>query len=178
MLGVMLVARFVSLLLPVWLGCGVEIGDPMVESSSDGKDDSGSGALTVREFFAEVGEQYCDECFRCQATYPNGPVAFVQDFGTKPQCYAEADAFYMPALVEQSIAAGRVVYDQAAADECADGIRYESDCREFWNEQPRVPNSCNTVFVGTVPDGGVCVTGYDCANPAARCDDATKRCMR
>ena len=170
--------RIVSLLLPVWLGCGVEIGDPMVESASDGKQDGDTDPLTATEFFAEVGEQYCDECFRCQATYPDGQVGFVRDFGTKQQCYSQAEAFYMPALVEQSIATGRIIYDDDAAEDCAENIEYEPNCGEFWNEQPRVPRSCNTVFVGTVPDGSPCVTGYDCANPMARCDSATKRCLR
>jgi hypothetical protein len=174
--------RIASLLLPVWLGCGVEIGDPMVQPSTDDGKGDGAGepqALTATEFFARIGDQFCDECFRCQATYPAGQAAFAQEFGaTEQQCRQDALAFYSPQLVEQSIAAGRIIYRADAAEDCADGIDYEQSCNQFWNEEPDVPSICGAVFVGTVVDGGACVTDYDCASTVSLCDAVTKRCVR
>ena len=165
------------------VACGVETGEAPVEIGDDGKEDNGETPMpqmpmTATEFLGKLGTQYCDECFRCKATYPAGPAAFATDFGTQMQCYAAANAFYMPQLVEQGIKAGRILYNAAAAKACADGVRYEQNCNTFWQTDPAVPVACGAVFLGTVPDGGACVTEYDCSTSAARCDQATKKCVR
>lgn len=170
--------RFVVVFL---VACGAEIGDPPVQTSSDGKGDGQTPAptpLSARDFFEEIAEQFCDECFRCQATYPAGANAFANDFGSKDDCEDDAVDSYEPALVEQGIRNGRIMYNPAAARLCLDGIQYEQSCSTFWTSQnnPRVPAVCGTVLLGTVSIGGACATDYECAASNALCDPMTKRC--
>lgn len=171
---------FLSLALA---SCGVEIGEPPDVDQSNGKgddDDDGGGnntPLTATRFLARIGVQYCDESFRCKATYPEGTDVFEDDFGASRQaCYDGVDAYYRPALVEQSIAAGRVIFSAIAADACLDGVSYPQQCSMFWDTAPVFPNACDVTLLGTVPDGAACVSIFDCANITSFCDDMTKRC--
>ncbi len=178
---VMLVATLVA-------SCGVEIGGP--PDTDDGKSDnpgSGSGdtpggmpmPLTATGFLGRIGHQYCDESFRCKATYPTGATGFAQDFGaTAADCYTGLDNYYMPSLVEQGIAAGRVLYTETAAQMCLDGITYPTDCATFWTTDPVFPVVCNLALVGKIPDGGACVSIFDCASIDSTCDAATKTCTK
>lgn len=178
-------------LLVLVVGCGVELGPPpdVDDDDHDGKSDEGGddhdnnngggGAtpLTATKFLSKIGEQYCDECFRCQATYPEGTTAFREDFGSTQQaCYGDLDDYYGPMLVEQSIAAGRVVFSATAAKACLDGIVYAQQCAMFWQTDPMFPSVCDVVLVGTVADGATCVSIFDCANLQSACDPMTKQC--
>jgi hypothetical protein len=179
-----------ALLLPL-VACGVELGDrpPIAGQGSDGKmDGSGSGttptpmpmpsSLTASTFLTKIGMQYCDESFRCKATYPAGQTAFAQDYGaTVAACYAGSDAYYGLALVEQSITAGRVLYTQLAAQQCIDGAKYPTDCAQFWFVDPTFPLACNAALVGTIANGATCVSLFDCLDPNSICDAATKKCV-
>lgn len=171
--------------------CGVELGEPPDVGEDDGKSDgtgpgSGSGGgtgsggqmpLTATTFLTRIGTQYCDECFRCQATYP-GPNPFAQDFGaTKPECYAGTAAYYEPQVVEQSITAGRVIFNAGAAKTCMDGITYAQSCAAFWETGAQLPSACNVALLGTVADNGTCASLFDCANLGSFCDPATKQCL-
>ena len=173
-------SRF-ALLIAV-AACGVEIGEPPGVPEEGGKGDgTGSGAmpLTATGFLTRIGTQFCDEAFRCKATYPEGATAFATDFGaTTSECYTGAIAFYTPQLVEQSITAGRLTYNASSAKLCLSGIVYEPDCAVYWQvDQPKTfPSSCNTALLGTVADGGACTTDFDCANAGSLCDEATKQC--
>ena len=182
-------ALFILVLI---VGCGVELGEPPeVDDDRDGKSDeggdhgggggggggSGSTPLTATKFLSKIGVQYCDECFRCQASYPEGTTAFREDFGTTQQaCYGDLDAYYGAVLVEQSITAGRVVFSASAAKSCLDGIEYEQQCSMFWQSDPQFPQVCDVALVGKVGDGGTCVSIFDCANLQAVCDPMTKQC--
>lgn len=164
--------------------CGAELGEPPEADDADGKGDGAGGGgssmtLTPAGFLAQIGMEYCDESFRCKGTYPGGPAAFAQDFGATVQtCYGGVEAYYQPQLVEQSIAAGRVVFTAAAAQACLDGIEYPQSCGTFWEESAEFPQVCGLALVGTLPDGAACVSLFDCANPSSLCDPATKRCVR
>jgi hypothetical protein len=169
--------------------CGVEIGaSPNVGNPGKGDDGKspdagtppdGSNALTPTAFLNKIGIRYCDESFRCKATYPDGATAFANDFGTTvSQCYTGVDAYYQPAVVEQSIAAGRVTFQPMQGTSCLAGIMYTPDCNQFWFVEPTYPASCDTTLVGKIPDGGACVSIFDCANLTSRCDQATKTCIR
>jgi hypothetical protein len=190
--------RLLSLLVVlITVACGAELGDAPDVGESGGKGDgagdgsgggggggsgsgSGSGSMpyTATAFFNQIGKQYCDESFRCQATYPNGPAAFTQDFGTNvSECYADANQFYAPAAIEQSITAGRIVFNATAAKSCADGITYQQTCSTFWQNDPVLPASCGQAIVGTVANGGACTTDYDCSSLTAFCNATSKTCQ-
>jgi hypothetical protein len=172
--------------------CGVEIGEPPEIASEDGKGDGagggsgggsngsgGSMALTATGFLTRIATQFCDESFRCKANYPDGPTVFAQNFGaTTAECYAVAIAFYAPLAVEQSITAGRVIFNPGTAKACLDGIVYQQNCSIYWqSQQPTFPSSCNTALLGTVASGGTCTNDFDCSGATALCDDATKKCV-
>jgi hypothetical protein len=175
--------------------CGVELGEPPEIASEGGKEDgtgggsgggpgngSGSGgpmALTATGFLTRIATQFCDNSFRCKASYPDGPTAFAQDFGaSSAECYAGAIAFYAPQAVEQSIAAGRGFFNPGTARNCLDGIVYEQSCNIYWeSQQPTFPSSCATALLGTVANGGTCTNHFDCSGATALCDDSTKQCV-
>ena len=164
--------------------CGVELGEPPNVPEDDGKGDgtgTGSGgtmALTATGFLTKIGTQYCEENFRCKATYPDGAPAFAQAFGASMQdCYAGTNAYYQPQLVEQSVTAKRVIFNQGSAQTCLSGIVYPQSCGQYWQSPPQFPQACNVALLGTVADGGTCVSIFDCANLGSRCDDATKTCV-
>jgi hypothetical protein len=67
--------------------------------------------------------------------------------------------------IEADIAAGMVVYDGAAAAVCLTWIaqNLSPTCRT--SEQPRFqPPLCSTIFTGTVPEGGACLTSGECVS--------------
>ena len=178
-------------LLAATTACGVELGEPPDVSGNDGKSDnpnnpgegsgggngSGSMPLTATTFLTRIGTQYCDECFACKANYPDGTTVFAQDFGaTTQECYAGTNNYYGPALVEQSITAGRVTYNAVSAQACLAGIIYQQSCGTFWQNPPQFPASCDAALVGKVADGGSCVSIFDCSNIESFCDDTTKKC--
>ena len=176
-----------ALLLATVVACGVEIGEPPnIPSEEGGKGDGmgggsgmGSGAmpLTATGFLTKIATQYCDESFRCKANYPDGQTAFSEDYGaTTSQCYTAAIAFYTPALVEQSITAGRVTYNPGSAQLCLDGITYQQSCTQFWQSDPVFPSACNTALLGKIASGGACTNDFECANANSLCDDTTKTC--
>ena len=165
------------LLLLVVAACGAELGEPEPIGGGGGKGD-GDG-LTATRFLHEIGEQFCDECFRCKDDYPDGRRAFEDDFGEDERdCVDDTNAFYQPALVEQSIVAGRVKYNAQTAQLCLAGITYERSCSAFWQTSPQFPATCDATLVGTITDGAACVSIFDCANPASICDATTKKCVR
>jgi hypothetical protein len=183
--------RRALVLATIVAACGVELGEPpTVASDEDGKGDgmgggNGSGggsgnqpmALTATGFLTKIATQYCDESFRCKASYPEGTMAFDEDFGTTTAtCYAGAIAFYTPQLVEQSITAGRVTFNPGSAQLCLDGIVYQQSCAQFWQTDPVFPSACNTALLGTVAKGGACTNDFECANLSSLCDDTTKTC--
>jgi hypothetical protein len=183
--------RAFAVSLVVVVACGVELGAPpdVDDDDHDGKSDddhdddddhgsSGGGSpLTATKFLSRIGVQYCNECFRCQANYPAGTAAFAADFGaTQQACYASLDDYYGPALVEQSITAGRIVFSATAAKTCLDGITYQQQCSVFWQNEPVFPQACDVTLIGKIADGGTCASIFDCATITSYCDDVTKRC--
>jgi hypothetical protein len=172
-----------ALTLAVLAACGVEIGEPPeIASEEDGKDDGGGGGsgsgsggsmpLTATDFLTKIATQYCEESFRCKATYPDGPMSFAEDFGTSTAvCSAAGIAFYEPQAVEQSITAGRVIFNPTTAKLCLDGIVYQQNCSIYWqSQQPTFPQACGTALVGTVANGGTCTNDFDCVGQLV-CDD-------
>jgi hypothetical protein len=68
----------------------------------------------------------------------------------------------------ESVEAERTVFDGAAAAECLAGID-ASSCSELPGE------NCDSVFVGTIPDGGLCYEDNECSGVRANCQ--TSECQ-
>jgi hypothetical protein len=74
--------------------------------------------------------------------------------------------------VAASVEAGRIAYDDAAAEDCLDW--YEAafaakTCGEFWDWTVIPPQSCQRAFTGLVANGQYCAIPADCADDRASC---------
>ena len=135
--------RLPMALLLLLAGCSAQLGGPDPSGGGSGKGDgdgsgggggggggsgsgSGSGAmpLVASDFLGQLGVVQCDHAFTCRAEFPdNTGTTFEDAIGNVPaDCYADANAFYMPAAVDASITAGRITYDATAAASCLAGI--------------------------------------------------------
>ena len=72
---------------------------------------------------------------------------------------------------QQQIVAGKITFNPADAASCIAGITFGT-CTEFWQTGGNFPQACATALVGTVADGGACVTHIDCTNPSSYCEGA------
>ncbi len=70
------------------------------------------------------------------------------------------------ATLKADVAAGTVVYDGKAADDCIDVYRSLTSCKQtvVGDLGPRLEAACGKVFTGTLPVGGVCFYSEECAN--------------
>jgi hypothetical protein len=121
--------------------------------------------------------KYCDEAFACKASFPtDAGVTFDEAFGASAMaCYADSDAsFDIPTIIAQ-IQAGTIVWNPSDADTCLAGITFGT-CDEFWQQGGNEPAACGTALVGTVADGGACVSDWECVNLMSYCDETTKKC--
>lgn len=76
-------------------------------------------------------------------------------------------------LLSASVQNKSVVIDVAAVERCETAIKSQTkDCNWVTPSQPRVPDACQAVLVGQVPEGGVCRSSLDCAGKL-HCDGAT-----
>jgi hypothetical protein len=166
---------------PVGGGNGNGNGGGGGDGSGGGGDDSGDGgdpsSMTATKFLDEVGRKFCDQAFSCKSSFPTDEgITFQEAFGaTQQQCYADSLEWNEPQKVEQQIAAGKIKWSAADAAACLSGISFGS-CSQFWNEGPNMPAACDTALVGTVADGGACVTHLECVNVYSYCDDSTRKC--
>ena len=185
--------RFLLVILTVLTGCGAQLGgEPPGQGgggeSGSGKGDgdgdgsgsgsgSGSGGMALRagDFLDQLGVVQCDQAFVCRADFPpDVGVTFEQAIGTTPaECYADASAFYMPAQVEASIAAGRITYDESAAASCVAGITFGATCTEFWQIGAQFPAACDQSLAGTIANGGTCSIDFDCTGVTSICNAGT-----
>jgi hypothetical protein len=127
--------------------------------------------LVASDFLGQLGVVQCDHAFTCRAEFPdNTGTTFEEAIGNVPaDCYADANAFYMPAAVDASITAGRITYDAIAAASCLAGITFPAACSQYWQDGPSFPMSCDVSFVGTIPDGGTCTIDFDCTGVTSIC---------
>jgi hypothetical protein len=171
-------------------GCVGEAPDPLGGGNDNGGgggggggsgDDSGGGgdpsSMTATKFLDELGKKFCDQAFSCRSSFPTDEgITFQEAFGaTQQQCYADSLEWNEPQKVEQQIAAGKIKWNAADAAGCLAGITFGS-CTQFWDQGPSMPASCDTALVGTVADGGACVTHLECVNALSYCDGSTRKC--
>jgi hypothetical protein len=107
----------------------------------------------------------CSKAFECRDEFPpDQGVEFEQIFGTsEAECVANFTEALDPADVQESVAAGRVIFDAADAQVCLAAVNGVT-CGQFFGDEPFTqPPECDTAFVGTVPSGGACTIDLDCA---------------
>src|SRR5262245_44165785 len=93
---------------------------------------SSHGTLAASDFVTQLAKLDCDEAFKCMASFPAMTGATFADlYGPDAAtCYTDNGP---PDELQQEIAAGKIMYDAAAAATCAAGITY-GDCASFWQD--------------------------------------------
>jgi hypothetical protein len=127
--------------------------------------------------------QTCTKAFECMSSFPpDAGFEFGELFGTsEQQCIATLSNVFDADAVEDSVSAGRILFDPNDANVCLNATAGLS-CDQFWGDftgettVPRPPE-CETAFIGTVETGGVCMVDLDCAGPENFCDDRTMTCI-
>lgn len=144
---------------------------------SGGGGGGGGSSISATDFLAQMAQKYCGEAFMCKASFPtDAGVTFDQAFGASAQaCVADSAMYDMPAQVEAQITAGKIKYNGSDAAACVAGVTFPA-CTEFWQNGPTFPAACATAMVGTVADGGACITSYECSAATSYCDATTKKC--
>jgi hypothetical protein len=121
----------------------------------------GSNSISLQELPAELERRACARAVACG--------------GAESQTACESTLFLAEnqelLTLNEAVKRGTVRYDAASAGACLNAIT--TDCADLVE-----PAACNNVFRGTVPAGGVCVTGAECAD-RGRClgtDTCTAAC--
>lgn len=122
----------------------------------------------------------CAKAFDCRDSFPpDAGVTFEEVFGTSEAECAALDAEDQADLdaLEASVEAGRVDFDAGDAQVCLNGLN-AATCDQFWgiDETFVEPPECDTTFIGTVADGGMCTISDDCAGADSFCDETTMTC--
>ena len=156
-------------------GCGAQIANGGDAGGGPGGKGDGT-SLTPSTFLTKLGNNECDEAFTCRASFPSSSNHHFEDEwgSTTDECYAGAAAYFMPADVEASVAAGKIKFDAGAAKACLSGIDYGS-CSQFWQHGPQYPSACGSALVGTIADGGDCSNDFECAGDDV-CDSTDAVC--
>ncbi|MFL5345746.1 MAG: hypothetical protein ACJ8AT_13210 [Hyalangium sp.] len=111
--------------------------------------------VTADQFAQQYAEAQCDRQGRCDLLAP-----YLVD-----QCKAKTADLIHAEDVTRAIAAGRLVYDEAQARSCLDGIQNTRCLAQA--EDEAVKASCQAALHGTVQPGAACSFLYECA--AGRC---------
>jgi hypothetical protein len=170
-------------------GCGVKLASPPTDDNTTTQPDSGAFndnlpdagsasasdaaapidsapdavmTLTATDFITQYGDLQCAEAFTCQSSFPGNASEFENDWGTdQTNCNALALAYYNPSKVETDIVSAAIVYTPADATTCLATIVFGT-CANFWQTGGTYPAACNTALVGSVANGGGCVTDFEC----------------
>ena len=132
---------------------------------------SGGGVTAT---FAEMGQITCAKVFECCTT---AEIEAIGDgllaFSNQQECEAAYQQFadIFGQVLADGEAAGRVVFDAAAADACVAAVQ-SSSCDDFRSEDgPTVSGfDCENVFIPQVDAGGTCGNDLECKT--GRCEGA------
>ena len=142
--------------------------------------DAASGdapGITPTWFLDNWETKYCAAAFACRNNYPNNTgQTFTQAFGQNAtDCHAILSSFDMPATVEMQVTSGGITWNQTSAQTCISSFGYT--CNAFWTNGPTYTgSSCPSALVGTVQNGGNCLTSWQCQNWTSYCDTNTHQC--
>lgn len=146
-------------------------GDPGDPGDPD-PGNPGGGGTTAAQVVERISKTECDQAHTCKASFPTEFGAFADVFGNTPaECYPLNAEYWDADAVEAGIAAGKITFDQAAADACMAGTIAAPVCTTFWNEGPGIPEACWDAFAGTVAAGGACAIDFECSGELS-CGDA------
>ncbi len=195
------VARYIALLALV--SCGVKLDDPpragvttLVDAAGSSTSTGGGefqdaativtpldapvldapaavNSLTATDFITQYGDLLCTEAFTCEADFPGTTNDFENAWDTNvTSCDADALVFFNPTKVETDIVKGKIVFTPNDATACLAGIAFGT-CANFWATGGTFPATCDTALVGSVANGGGCVTDFECqslfCNAQAHC---------
>ena len=143
----------------------------------DGPEDEDPDAYTASELLDEIDKVFCDGAHMCKASFPTDwGITFEELFSTSPTaCYAQGAEDLPREIIEGQITAGKIKFDPAAAAACIAGLAVGT-CPQYWDQGPEMPVECDTALVGTVADGGACITSYDCTSLSSYCNASTDQC--
>lgn len=102
--------------------------------------------VALDQFGAAAADAVCSWAVRCHHVPDDATCRRLLD----PKQYDTRRA-------QDALAAGRLGYDAAAAGRCVETTR-EAYCLT----EPFVDASCRDMFVGHVPEGGTCASGFEC----------------
>jgi len=150
-----------------------------VGACGHGKGGGGGNAAATLD---QSARQTCGKAFDCMSSFPSDAgFQFSEVFGTsEPACVANLEQSLDPADLQDSVDAGRVLFDASDAQTCLAFFTGLS-CTDFWDVELgrsttlTPPSACDTAFVGTVANGGLCTTPLDCSD--GFCDDTSMTCM-
>jgi len=125
----------------------------------------GTGEVPIDRLDDELVDAYCDLLFRCGLGGDGAEIRLLLD--SPGQC----ETFLGRSLREQGdltelqrlVSSGAVSYDGEAARACLDEV--QRSCGAIGGSGSPV-DSCEDVFVGTVPDGGACYLDEECLGDA------------
>lgn len=154
--------------------------DPAVDAAPE---PDAPPSLAIEAYFDGLFEFHCssDEC---------QPGIDATVFGTVEECKTKIAEFYgvpageaLPRGISEGLAAGRIIYDAAAADACLAGLDALA-CTDRWYVYGTVSSpseqvaACAAVVQGTVPIGETCYSGDDCdgAGQTSICEFSADGC--
>ncbi len=178
--SVLYVMRATCLLAGLAMGCGARLadGEVSVVDAAPAPADAQVAPLTATDFITRYGDLQCNEAFACQASYPaSATTTFAASWGTTvSDCDAGSLTYFNAPKIEIDIAKGRVAFDPVAAAVCLAGIIFGT-CSNFWQTYGTYPDACDQALVGSVANGGGCVSDFECASlyctAAAKCATPT-----
>lgn len=149
-------------------GCGDDTNNPNPTGGS------GTDGLALENLGAEETKVYCANMFSCCTSMEVDQL--FQITGGRPtdeaDCIAKFQMLNEGAIIanyQDSLDKGRIKYDAVKAAECMAAAK--SDCSSIYSLSIFGNDSaaCKATFVGLVPDGGGCLTNYECASPKTWC---------
>ncbi len=131
-----------------------------------------NGTIEVDDFGMELAVASCAKQFDCCTDAEimdqyNGITYDGQPITTEDQCVAFANALLTGIAVaeyKESIAAGRVEYDGAAAADCVAAMN-DLSCTEYATDlSTDMAPGCRPFLIPKVGDGGACTEGFECTS--------------
>ncbi len=144
-------------------GCGADADEPAVDFT------------VFSQAMRAISVRTCRKAHLCRDSYPYDLVhPFAAAFGDTPQeCEDEHTiSDERLALLETSLAAGRIRYDPALAADCHAAL-WAAECRSFWQEAGGA--ACADMVRGTLEPGAACRDNWECLSES--CSRAEGKCQ-
>jgi len=137
----------------------------MAACGGDGKPQIGANKDNVCSQIASVT---CYNLYQCCSEGQIESFLKVSDPRTEEQCITDVTRLcdQQIGLVDASIKAGRVTFDSATMNACLKAlVAPDGTCSSVGSMLPWATACMNSAWVGAVAVGGMCLHGFECANP-------------